>query len=133
MSADLSEVELGFLVSLGALREALKELNIDGRRWWVASDPQDAAELGYITLAHGCEGCVDRLNILHFRVPVVGIGDSDGRTDRLILMIDRSTATAEEPGYYLLNDRITEDPEEDFHSFYEPVERALIARLQANN
>jgi hypothetical protein len=48
-------------------------------------------------------------------------------------MIDRSSADAEEPGYYLLVDRITEDPEEDFHSFYEPVERALIARLQARN
>jgi len=133
MSVDLSEVELGFLVSLGALREALKELNVNGRRWFIASDPQDAAELGYITLAHGCEGCVDRLNVLHFRIPVVGSGDSDGRLDRLILMIDRSAAEAEEPGYYLLDDRVTEDPAEDFFNFYEPIERALIARLQARN
>jgi hypothetical protein len=133
MSADFSELELGFVVSLGSLREALKELNIDGRRWWVASDPHDAAEQGYVTLAHGCEGCVDRLNTLHFRVPVVGNGDSDGSLDRLILMIDRSTADAEEPGYYLLDDRETEDPAEDFFNFYEPIERALIARLQAKN
>jgi len=131
MSTDFSEVELGFLVSLGALREVLNELTIDGRRWWISCDPHDAAELGYVTLAHGCQGCVDRLNVLHFRIPVVGSGDSDGRTDRLILMIDRSTTDAEEPGYYLLDEQITEDPEEDFHSFYEPVERALIARLRA--
>ena len=101
MSVDLSEVELGFVVSLGALREALKELNVDGRRWWISSDPHDAAELGYVTLAHGCEGCVDRLNTLHFRVPVVGDGDWNGEVDRLILMIDHSTATAEESGFYL--------------------------------
>jgi len=72
MSVDLSEVELGFVVSLGALREALRSLNVNGRRWWISGDPQDATELGYITLAHGCEGCVDRLNILYFRIPVVG-------------------------------------------------------------
>jgi hypothetical protein len=48
-------------------------------------------------------------------------------------MIDPSIATAEEPGYYLLDDRITEDPAEDFFNFYEPIEQALIARLQARN
>jgi len=47
-------------------------LNVNGRRWWISGDPQDATELGYITLEHGCEGCVDRLNILYFRIPVVG-------------------------------------------------------------
>ena len=133
MSIDLSDVELGFVVSLGALRDAIKELNVDGRRWWISSDPHDAAELGYVTLAHGCQGCVDRLNTLHFRVSVVGDRDWNGRVERLILMIDPSTVTAEEPGFYLGNGRIIEDPVEDFHSFYEPIERALIARLQANN
>ena len=110
----------------------LRGLNINGRRWFIASDPQDAAETGYVILGHGCEGCFDRLNTVHFRIPVVG-DDGSKRTDRLILMIDRSTADAEEPGYYLLDDRITEDPEEDFHTFYEPVERALIARLRASS
>jgi hypothetical protein len=46
MYVDLGEVELGFFVSLGVLREAIKELNVDGRRWWISSDPLDAAEFG---------------------------------------------------------------------------------------
>jgi hypothetical protein len=133
MYVDLGEVELGFVVSLGVLREAIKELNVDGRRWWISSDPLDAAELGYVTIAHGCQGCVDRLNTLHFRVPVAGDMDWNGRVDRLIFVIDPSTVTAEEPGIYLQDGRIMEDPAEGFLSFYEPIERALIARLQARN
>ena len=132
MSVDLSEVELGFVVSIGTLRDILHGLNIKGRRWFFASDPIDALETGYVILGHGCDGCMDRLNTLHFRVPVVGVGDSNATTDRIILMIEQSIA-AEEPGYYLLDDQITEDPAEDFFNFYEPLERALIAQLQANN
>ena len=53
--------------------------------------------------------------------------------DRLILMIDPSTVTAEEPGFYLQDSSMIEDPVEDFYSFYQPMERALIARVQARN
>jgi hypothetical protein len=73
------------------------------------------------------------LNTLHFRIPVVGYGDWGGRVDRLILMIDPSTVTAEEPGFYLQDSSMIEDPVEDFYSFYQPMERALIARVQARN
>ena len=133
MSADFSEVELGLVVDLGTLRGVLKELNVAGRRWWLSSDPQDAVETGYITIAHGTKGAYDRLNTLHFRVPVLCNENATGRTDRLILMIDPSTATAEEPGFYLQDDRISEDPVQDFYRFYEPIERAFITRLQARN
>jgi hypothetical protein len=131
MSVDLSELDLGFVVSLGTLREVLRGMNIAGRRWWIASDPDDAAEAGFITVAHGTQQCVDRLNTLHFRIPVVGNGDWKARTDRLILMFDPSTTTAEEPGFYLGDGRIIEDPVEDISCFYTPIERALITRLQA--
>ena len=133
MDVDFSDVDLGLVVSLAALREALKGMNIDGRRWWISSDPQDAAEAGFISIGHGCKGCSDRLNTLHYRVPVVGNQDWTARTDRLILMFDPSTAAAEDPGYYIDNGRVMQDSVEDFYSFYEPIERALIARLQARN
>ena len=129
MCADMSEVEMGFVVSLGVLREVLRGLNIRGRRWWISSDPHDAAEDGYISVAHGTVGAYDRLNTLHFRVPVIG-NERTKFTDRLILMFDPSTTTAVEPGYYLHDGRILEDPVEDLASFYEPIEGALIARLQ---
>src|ERR1035438_3955124 len=63
---------IGLVVSLAMLREVLKGMNVDGRRWWISSDPHDAADAGYLTIAHGTKGCVDRLNTLHFRVPVNG-------------------------------------------------------------
>jgi hypothetical protein len=130
MSVDLSELDFGFVVSLGILREVLKGLNANGRRWWISSDPHDAADTGYVSIGHGCQGCVDRLNTLHFRVPVIG-GEVSNRTDRLILMIGPTTVTAEEPGFYLQDGSIVDDPVEDFCVFYEPLKRALIARLQA--
>ncbi len=133
MDAGFSEVEIGIVVNLQTLREVLKELSFDGRRWWIASDPHDSVETGFVTIGHGDPQCIDRLNTLYYRVPVVGNADWKARTDRLILMIDPSTANAEEPGYYLEDGRLIEDPLEDFISFYEPIERALIARLQARN
>ena len=129
MYVDFSDVELGLVVSLATLREVLKGINVSGRRWWISSDPHDAAEDGFITIAHGTKGCIDRLNTLHFRVPVVGNADWRTRTDRLILMFEPSTTTPLERGFYLQNDRILEDPVEDLFRFLQPVERALIARL----
>jgi len=133
MSVDRSELDLGFVLSLGTLREVLRSLNVDGRRWWISSDPHDAAEEGFISIGHGCQGCYDRLNTIHFRIPVVGNQGWKARTDRLILLLDSTTASAEDPGYYLDDGRVFEDPVEDLLCFYQPFERALAARLQANS
>lgn len=133
MSPDLSELDLGFAVSLGTLREALRDLNVGGRRWWISSDPYDATELGYITIAHGTKGAYDRLNTLHFRVPITCAEYAPSRTERPILMIDPSTATVEEPGYYLQNGAIVDDAVQDLYSFILPIQTALISRLQADD
>jgi hypothetical protein len=133
MDADFSEVDLGLVVSLGTLREVLKEISLNGKLWWIARDPHDAAETGFITIGHGEPKCVDRLNTLYFRVPVVGNREWKARTDRLIVMFDSTTATAEDPGYYIENGRVMQDAAEDFYGFFHPVERALIARLQAKS
>ena len=133
MCPDYTEVDLGFVVSLATLREVLKATSVDGRKWWVASDPNDAAESGFISIGHGDPKCVDRLNTLYYHVPIVGNGSWKARTDRLILLFDPSTAIPEDPGYYIENGRVVQDSVEDLFCFYEPIERALIARLQARN
>src|ERR1019366_1975191 len=46
MYVDFSDVDLGLVVSLATLREVLKGMNVDGRRFWISSDPHDAAEDG---------------------------------------------------------------------------------------
>jgi|ERR1017187_569223 hypothetical protein len=133
MDTDLSELELGIVASLQTLREALKRLSIGGKRWWIASDPLDAVEDGYLTIGYGDPKCFDRLNTLHFRIPVIGNDSPPERTDRIVLLIEPTTATGEEPAFYLENRSMPEDPVEDFYDFYAPLERALIARLQARN
>jgi hypothetical protein len=133
MDVDFSEVDLGFVVSLGTLREVLKAISLNGKRWWIASDPHDAAETGFITIGHGDQKCVDRLNTLYFHIPVVGNQEWKTRTDRLIVMFDSTTVTAEDPGYYIDDGRVMQDTVEDLCSFFEPVEWALIDRLQARD
>jgi hypothetical protein len=133
MGADFDEVELGLIVNIKILREVLKTLSIDGRRWWIASDPHDAAATGYISLGHGDPHCMDRLNTLHFRIPTVGNEIPRAGTDRIILLLDLSTCSAEEPGFYLENGRVMQDSLEDLISFYFPIRNALIARLQAGD
>jgi hypothetical protein len=133
MDVNFREVDLGFVVNLQTLREVLKGLNIDGRRWWLANDPQDAAEDGFITVGRGYPRCLDRLNTLHFLVPVIGNEGSNVRTGRLALIIDPSVITQEEPCLYFEDGRLLEDPVSDFVSFYVPIKRALMARLQAGS
>lgn len=133
MNIDFTEVELGLLVNLKTLRGILKGLSIDGRRWWVASDPQDAFESGSIMIGHGDPHCEDRLNTLYFRIPVISEEIPWAGTDRLVLLLDPSYVTAEEPGLYIDNCRITQDWLADFVCFFGPIKRALIARMQAVN
>lgn len=131
MYTSLDEVELATVVNLETLREVLKSLSVDGKRWWIASDPRDAVAEGYISIAHGDPGCTDRLNTLHFRVPVLNDETPVGGTDRLVVLIDESTSFPQEPGFYLENGEVVEDPFEDLMSFLEPVKHALVARLRA--
>ena len=39
MDLNVDSIELGFVVNLETLREVLKGLSVNGRRWWIASDP----------------------------------------------------------------------------------------------
>jgi hypothetical protein len=81
MEIDFDQVELGLVVNLTILREVLKSLSIDGKRWWIASDPQDALTTRSITIGHGDPRCTDRLNTLYFRIPVLGNETPRGGTD----------------------------------------------------
>jgi hypothetical protein len=130
MDIDINGVELGLVVNLKTLREALKGLSINGRRWWIASDPNDADARGYISIGYGDPQCEDRLNTVYFRFPILGDVTPKSSTDRLVLLIDPSTCVPESPGFYLEAGRVVQDSLEDFYCFYPPLKRALITRLQ---
>ena len=130
MDEDRDGLEVGLVVSLKTLRETLRGLSVNGRRWWIASDPHDAAAKGYISVGYGDPNCEDRLNTVYFRFPIVGDVTPKISADRLVLLIDPSTCTPEAPGFYLEDGRVVQDSLEDFICFYPPIKRALIARLQ---
>src|ERR1700722_5170159 len=128
MIMDLEQVELGFVVNLGTLREVLKGLSMNGRRWWIASDPMDSFESHSLTIGHGDPGCVDRLNTLYFKVPVLNKEKPWAVIDWLILLLDCSVISAEQPGLYMEAGRVLEDPLADIESFFMPIRKALIAK-----
>jgi hypothetical protein len=133
MDVDMDKVELGFVVNLETLREVIKMLNIDGKRWWIASDPQDAAETGALTIGHGDPRCKDRLNAVYFRVPVVSCATPRYQRPRLVLLLDSSYVKPESPGFYVEDGIVMQDGIEDFISFWSPLKKALISQLQAGN
>jgi hypothetical protein len=133
MDVDFTEVELGLVVNLKILRDVLKGLSVGGKRWWIASDPQDAVEDGAIFIGHGDARCKDRLNSLTFRVPVLNDETRRGGTDGIVVLLDPSTSSSKDPGYYIENGRVMQDPLGDFYCFYYPLKCALIARLQTGD
>jgi hypothetical protein len=132
MEIDLSEVELGFVVSLKTLREVLKGLSIDGRRWWIACDPSDALERRSLTVGHGDPGCTDRLNTLYYKFPVLNREQPMAGPDRLLLFLDSSVIAAEQPGLYMEDGQVLEDGFADLECFFRPIRQALIELLNEN-
>jgi hypothetical protein len=131
MDLSLDEVDLGFAVKLETLRELLKSMSVSGRKWWIASDPGDAIATHTVTIGHGDPGCKDRLNTLYFRVPVLNEEMPMAGSNQLRLMLDSSVVWAEQPGIYFEDGRVFEDSGEDLQSFYDPIQRALLTRLQS--
>jgi hypothetical protein len=131
MDFSLDEVDLGVVVNLETLRDVLKAMSVNGRRWWIASDPSDAIATHTVTIGHGDPGCEDRLHTLYFRVPVLNEELPMAGTDKLTLMLDSSVVSAEQPGLYFEGGRVFKDSVEDLQSFYEPIQRALLTKLQS--
>jgi hypothetical protein len=129
MEIDFDQVQLGLVVNLTILRAVLKSLSIDGRRWWLASDPQDALTRGSMTIGHGDPLCTDPLNTLYFSIPVIGNGTPRGGTDGLVLLFDQSTSCGR-TGLLHREGSSGAGFVGGFLRFFRPIHRALITRLQ---
>jgi len=127
---DNDGVDIGFAVSLGTLREVLKGLSVGGKRWWIACEASDALRIHALTIGHGDPGCCDRLNTLYFSVPVLNEEKPLAGTDGLILLLDSSVLSAVDPGLYMEDGRILQDGFTDIECFFQPIRKALIAKLQ---
>lgn len=130
MEVSLEEIDLGVVVNLETLRKVLKDLSVDGRRWWIASDPINALESGFVTIGHGDPGCIDRLNTLYYRLPVLNDEKRVAGFDKLLLLLDVSVIFPEQPGLYIEDGRVLKDEFSDIECFFFPIKRALAEMLR---
>jgi len=126
---NFDEVEIGFIVNMQILRETLKTLSVDGRKWWIATDPSVAVEKRYVDLAFGYPGCDDWLNNIYFRLPVLSESMPFTGTDRIIILFDASNFFADQP-FYRRGGGHDRDSLEDFVSAFVPVKQALLRRME---
>jgi|SRR6185437_1580912 len=130
MYINFDDVDLGIAVNIGTLRKVLAGLSGSGRRWWLASDPADAIERGYVTIGYGDPGCRDRLNTMYYRVPVLNQEPPMDGTDCTVVLLEAGVISAEQAGLYREGGRVLEDPMEDMECFWLPIKRALAGKLQ---
>ena len=129
---DCERIELGIVVNLRNLRDVLRSLSVGGRQWWFASDPVDAIEKGCLSVGYGYPGCVHALNASYYRIPVLNKELPITGTEDVVVVIESSVCIAEQPGFYFEDGKLVPgDALETFQSFFSPLQRSLLARLQA--
>jgi hypothetical protein len=126
---NLNELELAHVVNLQTLRNVFRQLSVDGKRWWIASDPHEAIEDGYITVGHSDPTCVDRLNDVSYFLPVLTKKVPRAGTDRIVVLIDSSYVVPDQPGFYAEEEGIVEDIFNDFQCFFNPLKMELIQKM----
>jgi hypothetical protein len=128
----VNDVEIGFVVNLRILKQVLQGVNVEGRRWWLACDPEDAIHQRFVEIGYGYPGCNDRLNTIVFRFPVLnGYLPRYGRPDLIVgieralvdLNYSRPPAREGMDGVSCL---------EEFSEFFLPLRDALVARLMSD-
>ncbi len=129
MEINLDDVDLAVVVNVEILRKVLGKMCADGRTWWIACESAYALERGYVTIGYGDPGCVDRLNTVYYRVPILNSDQPPGGPDKLVVLLDSSVVTPEQPGLYRHGNRVVEDEIADIEDFYVPVARAMVLML----
>ena len=130
MEVNLDDIDLAIVVNIEILRQVLRKMSVnEQRRWWIACEPEYALERGYLTVAYGCRGCRDPLNTLLYRIPILNTDHPVGGRDRLVVLLDTSVITPEQPGLYHEGNRVVEDQIADMEEFLIPIRRALIPVL----
>ena len=129
MEINLDDVDLAVVVNVEILREVLRKMSAGGRQWWIACEPEYVLQKGYITIGYGDPGCTDRLNTIHYKVPILSPDRPIGGADKAVVLLDSSVVVAEQAGLYQEGDRVTEDELADLEDFLTPIQRALVPVL----
>ncbi|QNI31403.1 hypothetical protein H7849_20345 [Alloacidobacterium dinghuense] len=131
MELNLDDVDIAVVVNVEILRQVLKNLSTNGKKWWIACEPAYAVETG-LTIGYGDPGCVDRLNTVYYKVPVLNQDRPLGGPDKLVVLLDSSVVVAEQPGLYREDDCVLQDEVADIEDFFIPILRALVPVLAAH-
>lgn len=129
MEINLDDVDLSVVVNIEILREVLRKMSCNGKRWWIACEPEYSLDRGYISIGFGCPGCVDLLNTMYYRLPILNTSLPTGGSDNLLVLVHSSTVTAEQPGFYEHAAGIGTDEFADIEEFFVPIRRALVPIL----
>lgn len=126
---NLEDVDLAVAVNIEILRQVLKTLSRNGRKWWIACEPAYALESGFVTVGYGDPECVDRLNTVYYKLPILNQDPPLGGPDKLVVLLDSSVVVPEQRGLYREGDRVLEDEIADFEDFFMPIARAMVPVL----
>ena len=129
MELNLDDVDIAVVVNVEILRQVLKRLSSNGKKWWIACEPAYAVEAGFVTIGYGDPGCVDRLNTVYYKVPILNCDQPLGGPDRLVVLLDSSVVVAEQPGLYREGDCVLQDEVTDIEDFFMPITRVMVAIL----
>jgi len=129
MELNLDDVELAVAVNIETLRQVLRTLSGNGRRWWIACEPAYCLESGCVTLGYGDPGCLDRLNTVYYKLPILNKEPPLGGPDKLVVLLDSSVVVPEQRGLYREGNRVLEDEIADMEDFFAPIARAFVPVL----
>jgi hypothetical protein len=133
VDSNLDDVDLAVVVNVEILRQVLKKLSKNGKKWWIACEPAYTLESGFVTVGYGDPGCVDRLNTVYYKLPILNEDPPVGGSDKLVVLLDSSVVVPEQRGLYREGDRVLEDEISDFEDFFTPIERAMAQVLAEYN
>ena len=129
MELILDDVEIAVVVNVEILRQVLQKLSRNGKKWWIACEPGYALESGFVAIGYGDPGCVDRLNTIYYKVPILNEDPPLGGPDKLVVLLDSSVVVPEQRGLYREGDRVLEDEIADFEDFFMPIARGMVTVL----
>jgi hypothetical protein len=129
MDLNLDDIEIALVVNVEILRQVLKKLSSNGKRWWIACEPAYVLENGFLTVGYGDPGCVDRLNTVYYKLPLLNDDPPLGGPDKLVVVLDSSVVVPEQRGLYREGNRVLEDEIADIEDFFLPITRALVPVL----
>jgi hypothetical protein len=129
MDLNLDDVDIAVVVNVEILRQVLRKLSTNGKKWWIACEPAYVLERGFVTIGYGDPGCVDRLNTIYYKAPILNEDPPLGGPDKLVVLLDSSVIVAEQCGLYCGGGRVLQDEMADFEDFFTPIARAMVPVL----